>query len=117
MNRHEVTRSQRPATAEERERLRRYREQIERELPQLRERARQVEQEKRDGALAEPIVSGQLRRVIAESGLDHRQLAQQAGLSPKSLAEFLVGITLLSSDEIDKLAGALRQELKPMVGT
>jgi hypothetical protein len=42
--------------------------------------------------IRKPTVSGQLRCAVAESGIDHRELAAQTGLSPKTLAEFLVGI-------------------------
>jgi len=62
----------------------------------------------------EPTVSGQLRSAVAESGIDHRELAAQAGLSSKTFAEFLVGKASLDSEAIDKLAALLKRELKPI---
>jgi len=83
-------------------------------VPQLRRQAREAEAAMRAAAMREPSVTGQLRRAIAESGMDHRELAAQTGLSPKTLAEFLVGTTTLDSTAIDKLAALLQHELKPI---
>lgn len=102
------------ATPAEREKLRKYRSQIQRELPQLRQRAKQVETAKREAAMNEPTVSGQLRRAVVQGGYDHRQLAQQLGVPGKAVAEFLAGVRPLDSSTIDKLAALLRQELKPI---
>jgi cyanate lyase len=94
--------------------MRTYCDQIEQDLPELREEALRAQQEMRAAAMREPTVSGQLRRAIAESGLDHRELAAKTGISPKALAEFLIGAAALRSDEIDQLASLLHHELKPM---
>lgn len=110
----ETTRTERQATPQERERLRQYRTQIEQELPELRRRAKEVETAQRETAMQQQTVSGQLRRAIAESGCDHRELAGQIGVSGKTLAEFLVGTTGLDSSTIDKLASLLKQQLKPI---
>ena len=104
--------ARRPATAQERHELQGYCEQVERDLPELRRQATQTENELRASAMLEPTVSGQLRRAISESGMDHRELADQTGLSPKVLAEFLAGVGSLDSAAIDKLAALLKQQLK-----
>jgi len=113
MTQPEIRHVRRAATAEEREKLQKYREQVELDLPELRHHAREAEAEMRAAAMREPTVTGQLRRAIAESGIDHRELAAQTGLSPKKLAEFLVGTAVLDSVAIDSLAAFLKQELKP----
>jgi transcriptional regulator with XRE-family HTH domain len=64
--------------------------------------------------MLEPTVSGQLRRAISESGMDHRELAHRTGLSPKAMAEFLAGRAALDSAAIDKLAALLKQQLAPI---
>ena len=110
----EIRRIRRPATAQERQKLQQYRAQVERDLPELRRQAIQAENEMRASGMLEPTVSGQLRRAIAESGMDHHELAARTGLSPKTLAEFLVGAAALDSVAIDKLAALLKHELKPI---
>lgn len=65
----------------------------------------------RESAMLEPTVSGQLRRAIYDSGMDQCELAAQTGLSPKALAEFLVGAAPLDSPAIDRLAALLHQHL------
>ena len=110
----EIRRTQRPATEKEREKLQRYHEQIAEDVPDLRRQALQSEAVQREAAMREPTVSGQLRRAIANSGMDHRELARQTGLSPKTLADFLVGAASLDSPAIDKLAALLNQQLKPV---
>jgi chromosome condensin MukBEF ATPase and DNA-binding subunit MukB len=103
----------RPLTAEEQERVRARRQEIEAELPELRWRARQLEAEMRRAAMEEPTISGQLRKAIAESGMDFREIADQVGVSRKLVAEFLVGRHALDSAAIDRIGTLLRQELKP----
>ncbi len=68
----------------------------------------------RESSMLEPTVSGQLRRAIYDSGMDQRELAAQTGLSPKALAEFLVGAAPLDSPAIDRLAASLHQHLTPI---
>jgi len=114
MTQHGIRSTQRPATPEERRRLEAYREQVARDAPELQREARETEAAMRAAAADEPSVSGQLRRAIAASGLDRGELADQAGLSPKTLAEFLIGRATLDSSAIDQLATLLRQELKPI---
>jgi hypothetical protein len=104
----------RPATIAERQAFETYRQQVEQDLPELRRQAAQMEKDLRAAAMREPTVSGQLRRAILESGIDYRDLADQAGLSAKTLAEFLAGSAALDSIAIDKLAALLRQQLRPI---
>jgi ribosome-binding protein aMBF1 (putative translation factor) len=106
--------ARRPATAQERQELQRYCQQVESDLPELRRQATQTENEMRASAMIEPTVSGQLRRAISESGMDHREVADQSGLSPRVLAEFLAGAASLDSAAIDKLAALLKHQLKPI---
>ncbi len=108
-----ITRS---ATVAEREDFETYRRQLEQDLPELRQQAVQVEDDLRAAATREPTVSGQLRRAILESGTDHRELAHQAGLSTKTIKEFLAGAAALDSVGIDKLAAILKQQLTPIAG-
>jgi hypothetical protein len=106
--------SNRALSTEELDRLRRYRQQVAQDVSELRQEARDMESQQRAQAMEEPTVSGQLRRAIAESGLELQALAQQLGLPGKTLAEFLVGVCPLDSVSIDKLAAILHQELKPI---
>lgn len=80
----------------------------------MRSQARDAEAELRKTAMSEPTISGQLRRAVAQSGTDHQTLAREARLSPKTLAEFLVGKAVLDSAAIDKLATLLKHELRPV---
>ncbi len=114
MTEQETGRTGREETPQERERFEQYREQIEQELPELRQRAKQIEAAKREVAMREPTISGQLRRAVAESRCDCRELAQNVGVSGKAMAEFLIGTASLDSSTIDKLAELLKQELKPI---
>ena len=116
MNDQERPRVPGQATSEERAAVPVYRQQIEHDLPELRRQAMQAENDLRAAAILEPSVSGQLRRVILESGIDSRELAGQTGLSPKTLAEFLSGIAALDSLAIDRLAALLKQQLRPIGG-
>lgn len=57
-------RTSRPATAEERQEFKMYRQQIEQDLPRLRQQAAEMENNLRAAAMREPTVSGQLRRAV-----------------------------------------------------
>jgi hypothetical protein len=114
MNHRENPQSRRPATAQESQQLHKYWEQVEQDLPELRRQASDTESELRASAMLAPTVSGQLRRAVVESGIGHRELARQTGLSPKALAEFLAGAAGLDSVAIDKIAALLKQQLKPI---
>ena len=116
MNHPDTRRVRRPATDDEKERFGAYQKQVAQDLPELREEARRVESQMRSSAMGEQTLSGQLRRAIAASGLDHRELAAQTGLSPRTLAEFLAGAAPLDSSAFDRLATFLKHELKPTIG-
>lgn len=98
----------RPLTPEEQDRLRRYREQIASELPDLAERDRM-----RKEAREEATLSGELRRAIHGSPLSLLTLAEHAGISPLALDEFLTGERTLRSDVLDRLASHLGYVLQP----
>lgn len=98
----------RKLTPEEENRLRRYREQIASELPDLAERDRM-----RKEAREEATLSGELRRAIHSSPLSLPALSKQAGISPLALDEFLTGERTLRSDVLDRLAGILGYVLQP----
>jgi hypothetical protein len=98
----------RELTPEERDRLRRHREQIASELPDLTERDRM-----RQEARQEATLSGELRRAIHGSPLSLSTIAQRAGISPLALDEFLTGERTLRSDVLDRVAGVLGYVLQP----
>jgi hypothetical protein len=92
----------RELTPEEQNRLRRHREQIAAELPDLAVRDRM-----RKEACEEATLSGELRRAIHRSPLSLSTIAKQSGISPLTLDEFLTGERTLRSDVLDRLAGVL----------
>ena len=98
----QANRVNRVLTAEEQERLRKYREQITSELPDLAER-----DQMRTEASAEPTLSGELRRAIHSNSLPLTAIAERTGVSPLTLDEFLTGERTLRSDVLDRLAGVL----------
>src|SRR5438874_6132076 len=84
------------------EQLRRDREKIAAELPELRERG-----ERLDEAASENSLSGHLRRAIHRSGRPVQRIAAEAGLDVFVLCDFLEGTRTLRSDVIDRLAQAV----------
>src|SRR5437660_11699437 len=92
----------RELTPEEQDRLRRQREQIAAELPDLAERDRM-----RKEAREEITLSGELRRAVHASPLSLSAIADRAGISPLALDEFLTGERTLRSDVLDRLAHVL----------
>lgn len=98
----------RELTPEEQDRLRRQREQIASELPDLIERDRM-----RNEAREEVTLSGELRRAVHGSHLSLNALAERAGISPLILDEFLTGERTLRSDVLDRLASILGYVLQP----
>ncbi len=92
-----VTRS---LTPEEEKRLRRHREQLAAELPDLAERNRM-----RQEARQEATLSGELRRAVHGSPLSLSAIAQRAGITPLALDEFLTGERTVRPDVLDRLAG------------
>jgi hypothetical protein len=84
------------------EQLRRDREKITAELPELKERGQRL-----DEAAAENSLSGHLRRAIHRSGRPLKKIATEAGLDVYRLCDFLEGTATLRSDVLDRLAQAV----------
>src|SRR5262245_55685521 len=94
------------------EQLRRDREKIASELPELIERGRLL-----DEAAAENSLCGRLREAIHHSGRPLKKIAAEVGLDIFVLCDFLEGTRTLRSDVLDRLAQAvgatIRVELAP----
>src|SRR6266852_4573742 len=84
------------------EQLRRDREKIAIELPELMERGRLL-----DEAAAENSLCGHLRRAIHRSGRPLKKIAAEVGLDVFVLCDFLEGTRTLRSDVLDRLAQAV----------
>ena len=102
MKERKAQRITRVLTPEQRARLRRNRRRIADELPDLAARD-QMRKEARD----EPTLSGELRRAIHASPLPVTEIAEQAGIPPLALDEFLTGERTLRSDVLDRLTRSL----------
>ena len=88
--------------AQLREQLRRDREKIATELPELIERGRRL-----DEAAAENSLCGHLRRAIHRSGRPLKKIAAEVGLDVFVLCDFLEGTRTLRSDVVgERLDGA-----------
>ena len=96
----------RELTAEEQQRLTKYREQIAKELPEL-----QTRDQLRKDARQENTLSGELRRAIHQSNLSLAEIAVQAGITPILLDDFLTGERTLRSDVLDRLTTVLGYDL------
>ena len=83
------------------EQLRRDRETIAAELPELMERGHRLEE-----AGSEDSLCGLLRRAIHHCGKPLKQVAAEAGLDVLVLCDFLEGTRTLRSDVLDRLAQA-----------
>jgi hypothetical protein len=84
------------------EQLRRDREKIAGELPELLERGKRLEE-----AATENSISGHLRDAIHRSGRPLRKIAAEAGIDALALCDFLEGTRTLRSDVLDRLAQAV----------
>ncbi len=84
------------------EQLRRDRERIAAELPELMQRGQRLEE-----AAAENSLSGHLRRAVHRSGRPLKKIAAEVGLDVYLLCDFLEGTATLRSDVLDRLAQAL----------
>lgn len=84
------------------EQLRRDREAIAAELPELKQRGARMKE-----AAAEDSLSGHLRRAIHKSGRPLKAVAGDAGLDVLVLCDFLDGSRTLRSDVLDRLAQAV----------
>lgn len=106
MLKRQAKRITRPLTPAEERRLGEYREQIDKELPEL-----QARDQMRKDAREENTLSGELRRAIHESEMSLAEIATRAGITPIMLDDFLTGERTLRSDVIDRLTIALGCEL------
>jgi len=84
------------------EQLRRDREKIAVELPELIERGQRLEE-----AAAETSLSGHLRRAIHHSGQPLKAIAGAVGIDVFVLCDYLEGTRTLRSDVLDRLAQAV----------
>ena len=84
------------------EQLRRDRELITAELPELRQQGQRL-----DEAASENSLSGHLRRAIHRSGQPLKKIAAEVGLEVFVLCDFLEGTRTLRSDVLDRLAQAV----------
>ncbi len=84
------------------EQIRRDRELIAAELPELEERHQRMLEAK-----TEDTFSGHLRQAIHGSGRLVREIATDAGIPSQHLCEFLEGTRTLRSDVLDRLAQAV----------
>ena len=107
MSDNKAKRITRELTLEEQERLKRHRELIAKELPDLVQRDRM-----RKEAQEEPTLSGELRRAIHASEQSLSAIASQSGLTTLVLDEFLTGERTLRSDVMDRLAKVLGLRLQ-----
>ena len=87
-------------------RMRRDRELIEKELPELAQRDVRMKK-----AADEDTLCGHLRRAIHESHRPLRALAADAGIATSLLCDFLEGMQTLPSDVLDRLAQGVRASI------
>ena len=106
MDKREARRITRQLSPAEEARVRREREQIAGELPEMAARD-QMRKEARE----EATLSGQLRRAVHASELSLSAIAAQVGITPLVLDEFLTGQRTLRSDVIDRLGNVLGCEI------
>jgi hypothetical protein len=78
------------------------------ELPELLERAK-----RRQKALAESSVSGQLRRAIRASSLRLTEVCRATEITRRQLADFMTGDSPLPSTAVDRLAALVHHQLTP----
>jgi hypothetical protein len=82
--------------------------QVKAELPEIMERQR-----RKQVALREQSVSGQLRRAILETKLLYPDISELAGVTMQELDDFMTGEPV-SSKVFDRLAAAIKYELTPV---
>ncbi|MCY2992879.1 MAG: hypothetical protein NTY19_34110 [Planctomycetota bacterium] len=112
MTERQARRITRELTAPELTRLQQLREQIAVELPELTARDR-LRREARE----EATLSGEFRQAIHTSPRSLSAIAEQIGINPILLDEFLTGERTLRSDVLDRLAGVLGYTLTAHAGT
>ncbi len=103
MEQRKVRRFTRKLSRAEQKRLKRQREQIAGELPEL-----IAQDQRRKEAREEATLSGELRRAVHASRLSLSAIAERASIAPLLLDDFLTGERTLRSDVMDRLAEILR---------
>ena len=111
MKRTKARRSTIDLTAEQLKQLRKDRALIARELPDL-----AAKHQRLCDAAQEPTQSGALRRAVHASKILLDDLADRAGTDLDTLAGFLTGHRMLTSDVIDRLTKILQLKLEPANG-
>jgi len=106
MDKPKARRITRELSPEEQKRLGRQQKQVAAELPDMAARD-QMRQEARE----EATLSGEMRRAIHASALSLSAIADQAGIAPSVLDDFLTGERTLRSDVMDRLASVLGCQL------
>ena len=107
MERPVARRIRRELTPAESKRLKKDRELISKELPDL------IEKDQiRHDAAKEDTLSGELRRAIHSGGILIPVLAEKVGVSMNILDDFLLGERTLRSDIVDRLALVLGLKLR-----
>ncbi|NLF68456.1 MAG: hypothetical protein GX575_05295 [Candidatus Anammoximicrobium sp.] len=109
MTERQPRRTTRELTAVEQLRLERLREQVAAELPDMTAR-----DQLRKEARTEATLSGDLRRAIHASPMSLSSIAKETRMDPIMLDEFLTGERTLRSDVMDRLAGVLDYDLRPV---
>jgi hypothetical protein len=102
----QVRRVTRELTLAEKDRLKRSREQVAEELPDM-----VVRDQLRKEAREESTLSGSLRRAIHASNVSLTTIANRVGVPLVVLDEFLTGERTLRSDVMDRLAKVLGYQL------
>lgn len=88
------------------EELRRDREKIAAELPELKQRGKRL-----DEAASENSLSGHLRRAVHRSGRPLKTIGSEIGIDVFLLCDFLEGTATLRSDVLDRLAQAIGADI------
>lgn len=98
MDKHEIRRSHRTLTEEERQRRQRAFEEEEQAIPENIARLQRCR-----AATAEQTTSGELRRAIASCGLRMHDLAERAGVSAETIDDFMCGDAPLDFESIRRI--------------
>jgi hypothetical protein len=106
MTKSRVRRIYRTLTPAEKRRVKRVRERVGKELPDLLRRNQQAHD-----AMKEKTFSGSLRRAIQRSNFLLPDLARRAEIATRDIADFLAGEKTLPSDVIDRLVKILKLTL------
>jgi len=79
------------------------------ELPDLMQRA-----ERREAAIAEDTLSGQLRRALLSAEIRQERAAAEAGVTAREYADWMAGDAPLPSTAFDRLAAMVHHHLQPV---